>query len=71
MLNPELISVWLIVLPEASKYPVTFPELAVVVQVKVVPATSAVREIFVLLFEQILFERGEFVTWGVGSTVTK
>ena len=56
--------------PDPFEYPVTLPELGVVVQEKVVPATSEARLILVGALEQIAFDKGEVVSSGTGLTVT-
>ena len=72
MENPELTSVWFraTVGTALSEYPVTFPELGVVVHVNNVPATLEVRVIFVDVLLQICLFGGELVRSGLETSVT-
>jgi len=70
MVNPELVIVWLIVLPLPAAYPERLGELEETVQEKVVPATPDVRLMAVVAAEQMVWARGSVVSKGVGLTVT-
>jgi len=67
--NPVLTSVCAIKVPEPELDPVT-PVDEVTVHENKLPATLEVRIIFVVPPEQIDDDRGEFVTIGIGLTVT-
>ena len=69
-MNPELVNVWMMVDPLPFANPVTFPELPLVVQVKVVPATFACMNMLVGDAEQTWEFVTGLVTLGRGLTVT-
>ena len=69
VVNPELFNTSLIKRPLPEEKPDIFA-LPLEVHVKVAPATSEVRFILAPVELHMLSARGEFVTWGVGLTVT-
>ena len=68
LLLPEVINVWLMVVPGVVllEKPATFPELPVAVQVNNVPVTLDVRLILVDALLQMLFESGVVERLGLG-----
>jgi hypothetical protein len=63
-------SVCIIEEPDPPLYPVIFPELALAVQVNIVPVTLDVRWMLVVMSLQMDCDSGYVVRTGMGFTVT-
>ena len=70
MLLPEFVSVWAMEVPDPAEYPLTVPDEAEAVQVKVVPGTVERTWILVVCCEQMVCAVGLKKTSGLGTTVT-